>query len=85
MSRIGDKWNLSSLRGYGPHKCGSPAPGGDEGHWSALLWGVSEFCVASLADGGETARHLWIFHVFTDVTIFMAMVFAASQSEPDRG
>jgi hypothetical protein len=46
---------------------------------------VSEFCVASLADGGETARHLWIFHVFTDVTIFMAMVFAASQSEPDRG
>jgi hypothetical protein len=62
-----------------------PAPGGAEGHWSALLWGVSEFCVASLADGGETARHLWIFHVFTDVTIFMAMVFAASQSEADRG
>jgi len=48
----------------------------------ALLWtvfavtiaGAGEFCVASLADGGETARHLWMFHVFTDATIFLALV-----------
>jgi len=54
---------------------------------SGLLWttlavavaGVGEFCVASLADGAETARHLWMFHVFTDVTIFLALVLAASQ------
>jgi hypothetical protein len=54
---------------------------------SALLWttlavamaGVGEFCVASLADGGETARHLWMFHVFTDATIFLALVFAMSR------
>lgn len=53
---------------------------------AALLWttlavalaGACEFCVASLADGAETARHLWMFHVFTDVTIFLALVLAAS-------
>ena len=54
---------------------------------SALLWttlavavaGAGEFCVASLADGAETARHLWMFHVFTDVTIFLALVLVASK------
>ncbi len=54
---------------------------------SALLWttlavalaGAGEFCVASLADGAETFRHLWMFHVFTDVTIFLALVLVASQ------
>ncbi|MGA3043290.1 MAG: hypothetical protein ABSF54_21145 [Bryobacteraceae bacterium] len=53
----------------------------------ALLWtllavavaGACEFCVASLADGGETARHLWMFHVFTDVTVFLALVCGASR------
>ena len=53
----------------------------------ALLWtiltvavaGAGEFCVASLADGTETARHLWMFHVFTDVTIFLALVLVASR------
>jgi hypothetical protein len=59
---------------------------------SALLWttlavalaGTGEFCVASLADGAETARHLWMFHVLTDVTIFLALVVAASRMGPDR-
>jgi hypothetical protein len=54
---------------------------------SALLWttlavalaGAGEFCVASLADGAETFRHLWMFHVFTDVAIFLALVFGASK------
>lgn len=57
---------------------------------SSLLWttlavavaGVGEFGVASLADGGETARHLWMFHVFTDATIFLALVYVASQLPP---
>jgi hypothetical protein len=60
---------------------------------SALLWttlavalaGMGEFCVASLADGGETGRHLWMFHVFTDFTIFMALIFAASRWDRLRG
>jgi hypothetical protein len=46
--------------------------------WAVAVAGAGEFCLASLADGGETARHLWMFHVFTDVTIFLALVFAAS-------
>jgi hypothetical protein len=54
---------------------------------SALLWtilavavaGAGEFGVASLADGAETARHLWMFQVFTDVTVFLSLVFAASR------
>jgi len=54
---------------------------------SALLWttlavalaGAGEFCVASLADGAETFRHLWMFHVFTDVTILLALILVASQ------
>jgi hypothetical protein len=52
----------------------------------ALLWatsavavaGAGEFSVASLADGAETYRHLWMFHVFTDVTIFLALVAVLS-------
>jgi hypothetical protein len=59
----------------------------------ALLWtalaataiGAGEFCVASLAEAAETARHLWLFHVFTDVTIFLALVYAASRFGPNTG
>ena len=59
----------------------------------ALLWttlavalaGAGEFCVASLADGAETFRHLWMFHVFTDITIFLAVVFGASKAGSRQG
>ncbi|HTT63643.1 MAG TPA: hypothetical protein VMG35_17445 [Bryobacteraceae bacterium] len=51
--------------------------------WAVSLAGAGEFCVASLADGAETARHLWMFQVFTDVTFFLALVFAASTFGPD--
>jgi hypothetical protein len=44
--------------------------------FAVALAGAGEFGVASLADGAETARHLWMFHVFTDATIFLALVFA---------
>lgn len=39
--------------------------------------GAAEFGVASLADAVETDRHLLIFHLLTDVTMFLALVFAA--------
>jgi hypothetical protein len=46
---------------------------------SLAAWG--EFGIASLADACETPRHLLMFHVFTDVSIFLALVFAASLLE----
>ncbi len=52
----------------------------------ALAWtifalafmGAAEFAIASLADACETYRHLLMFHVFTDATIFLAAVYAAT-------
>jgi hypothetical protein len=46
---------------------------------SLVAWG--EFGIASLADACETPRHLLMFHVFTDVSIFLSLVFAASLLE----
>jgi len=55
----------------------------------ALAWTIlavsmvaaSEFGMASLADAIETPRHLLMFHLFTDVSIFLGLVFAASALE----
>jgi hypothetical protein len=52
--------------------------------WSMLAVGVMavvEFAVASLADASETARHLFIFHVFTDASIFFTLIAAAGALE----
>ena len=38
---------------------------------------LGEFGIASLADAIETPRHLLMFHVFSDVAIFLGLVFAA--------
>ncbi len=45
--------------------------------WSivfAALMGLGEFLIASLTDCLETYRHLLLFHLFTDFTIFFAIV-----------
>jgi hypothetical protein len=45
--------------------------------WSAVfaaVMGIGEFLVASLTDCLETYRHLLLFHLFTDFTIFFTIV-----------
>jgi hypothetical protein len=42
------------------------------------LMALGEFAIASLADAVETPRHLLMFHVYGDVSIFLGLVFAAS-------
>ena len=42
------------------------------------LMAFGEFAIASLADAVETPRHLLMFHVYSDVSIFLGLVFAAS-------
>jgi hypothetical protein len=42
---------------------------------------LGEFAIASLADAIETPRHLLLFHVFGDVSLFLGLVFAASLLE----
>jgi hypothetical protein len=42
----------------------------------AALMGLGEFCIASLTDAVETHRHLLLFHLFTDVTLILAMLYA---------
>ena len=37
------------------------------------LLGVCEFGVATLADAAETNRHLFLFHVLTDISIYFAL------------
>lgn len=52
--------------------------------WTILavsLIALSEFGIASLADACDTPRHLLMFHLFTDVSIFLGLVFAASVLE----
>ena len=47
------------------------------GSMLAVLWvavagmGVAEFLITSLADAGETARHLLLFHYLTDFTVVL--------------
>ena len=42
---------------------------------------TGEFCLASLADGAETYRHLLIFHLLTDLTILMAVVWGLDRAK----
>jgi hypothetical protein len=41
----------------------------------AISLGLVEFLIASLADALETDRHLLLFHLFTDSSIFFALVY----------
>lgn len=45
--------------------------------FAAGLMAVIEFAFSSLADACETARHLFMFHLFTDASIFLTLVAAA--------
>ena len=45
------------------------------------IMAVVEFTIASLADALGTARHLFIFHVFTDASIFLALIAVAGALE----
>jgi len=52
--------------------------------WTMLavsLAALGEFGFASLSDAIETARHLLMFHVFSDIAIFLGLVLAASVLE----
>jgi hypothetical protein len=41
----------------------------------AISLGLGEFLIASLSDARETDRHLLLFHLFTDSSIFLALVY----------
>jgi hypothetical protein len=41
--------------------------------------GLIELAASSLADAGETDRHLFLFHVLTDFTMLLAVVWAVDQ------
>jgi hypothetical protein len=62
----------------------------DDSRWRrALAWttlalclvALGEFGIACLADAIETPRHLLLFHVFTDASIFLALAYVASVLE----
>jgi hypothetical protein len=47
--------------------------------WAILgvaLMGVGEFFVSSLMDGLETYRHLLLFHLLTDITLILVLLYA---------
>jgi hypothetical protein len=48
---------------------------------SVSLLALGEFGIASLADAIETPRHLLLFHLFADVSIFLGLVLASSLLE----
>jgi hypothetical protein len=50
----------------------------------AAIMGLGEFCVASLCDALETYRHLLLFHFFTDIMLFFALVQALTVSNPSH-
>ena len=55
--------------------------------WTAVLaatLGLTEFLLSSLADAIETSRHLLLFHLFTDLTLFLALIFTASKERGAR-
>ncbi len=41
--------------------------------------GLTELAITSLADAGEDERHLFLFHVITDFTILLAVVWAVEK------
>ena len=43
---------------------------------TAAILGAVEYLIASLADARETDRHLLLFHLFTDFTMFLALIYA---------
>ena len=65
------------------------ARGGKSRRRRLLAWAISivallaaaEFLTVSLADACETDRHLTMFHMFTDMTMFLGLVLAASSLE----
>jgi hypothetical protein len=42
-----------------------------------MVMAMLAFCVASLADGAETYRHLLLFHAMTDAAICFSFAAAA--------
>jgi hypothetical protein len=50
----------------------------------AAILGLTEFLLSSLADAIETSRHLLLFHLFTDLTLFLALIFTASKERGAR-
>src|SRR6185312_8452482 len=47
----------------------------------AVILGIIEYLLASLADGAETHRHLLVFHLFTDVSLLLVVTFAVSNEK----
>ena len=48
--------------------------------WTSVALSLAasgEFVLASLTDAVETPRHLLLFHVYTDLSVFLGLVFAA--------
>ncbi len=45
---------------------------------AVALLAIAEFLTVSLADALETGRHLLMFHIFTDLTIFLSIVFSCA-------
>ena len=42
------------------------------------LLAIAEFLTVSLTDACETDRHLTMFHMFTDMTMFLGLVLGAN-------
>jgi len=69
------------------------ASGGNSRRRRMLAWAISiiallavaEFLTVSLADACETDRHLTMFHIFTDMTMFLGLVLAAGSFERQPG
>ncbi|MGH9647166.1 MAG: hypothetical protein ACRD4E_10150 [Bryobacteraceae bacterium] len=56
---------------------------GQAAAWTAVfaaVLGLIEYLLTSVADAAETQRHLLIFHWFTDITLLLAVTFAASKT-----
>ncbi len=47
---------------------------------TVALMGAGEFLISSLADAGETARHLLMFHYLTDVSVCLFLLFLATEA-----
>jgi len=54
--------------------------------WTVIgisVMAAGEFGIASLSDACETGRHLIMFHVFTDLAMFLSLAFAAAPENSD--
>ena len=55
--------------------------------WAVLgvsVLAIGEFGVASLTDAVQTSRHLFLFHIWTDCSFFLALVFGLSRFHAAR-